>query len=396
MAIRWRMLFVLFLARTAMAFQFQSVGALSPVLRAEFDVGLADIGLLIGLYFAPGLVLALPGGALGRRYGDKPVVLLGLGLMVVGGVLMTVSPAWGAQIAGRLFAGVGGILLNVLMSKMIADWFAGKEISLAMALFLNSWPLGIALALIFLPMLALSGGLELALGVIAGVTMVGFLVMAAFYRAPAGADAPKGAPGGKLRGPVLWAVITAASIWGLYNVALSMAFSFGPELFVDRGWPVAEAGSITSIILWLLAVSSPIGGLVVEWTRRRDGVLVFGNLAFALFMLLAASSGQVLLMVILIGATSGLAVGSMMSLPATALAPDQRALGMGVFFTVFYFFSFTGPALGGWLAELTGDVGITFEFGAVSLVASTALLIVYHRLMRAHGLAVSALKSSPC
>jgi predicted MFS family arabinose efflux permease len=143
-------------------------------------------------------------------------------------------------------------------------------------------------------------------------------------------------------------------------------------------------------------VSSPIGGLVVEWTRRRDGVLVFGNLAFALFMLLAASSGQVLLMVILIGATSGLAVGSMMSLPATALAPDQRALGMGVFFTVFYFFSFTGPALGGWLAELTGDVGITFEFGAVSLVASTALLIVYHRLMRAHGLAISALKSSPC
>jgi len=396
MAIRWRMLFVLFLARTAMAFQFQSVGALSPVLRVEFDVGLADIGLLIGLYFAPGLVLALPGGALGRRYGDKPVVLLGLGLMVVGGVLMTVSPAWGAQIAGRLFAGVGGILLNVLMSKMIADWFAGKEISLAMALFLNSWPLGIALALIFLPMLALSGGLELALGVIAGVTMVGFLVMAAFYRAPAEADAPKSAPGGKLRGPVLWAVITAASIWGLYNVALSMAFSFGPELFVDRGWPVAEAGSITSIILWLLAVSSPIGGLVVEWTRRRDGVLVFGNLAFALFMLLAASSGQVLLMVILIGATSGLAVGSMMSLPATALAPDQRALGMGVFFTVFYFFAFTGPALGGWLAELTGDVGITFEFGAVSLVASTALLILYRRLMRAHGLAISALKSSPC
>lgn len=121
MAIRWRMLFVLFLARTAMAAQFQSVGALSPLLRVEFDVGLADIGLLIGLYFAPGLALALPGGALGRRYGDKPVVLLGLGLMVVGGVLMTVSPAWGAQIAGRLFAGVGGILLNVLMSKMIAD-----------------------------------------------------------------------------------------------------------------------------------------------------------------------------------------------------------------------------------------------------------------------------------
>lgn len=53
-----------------MAFQFQAVGALSPAFQEAFSVGVTDIGILIGLYFAPGLFLAAPGGAPGRRGGE--------------------------------------------------------------------------------------------------------------------------------------------------------------------------------------------------------------------------------------------------------------------------------------------------------------------------------------
>ena len=71
---RWVILAVLFIARTAMAFQFQSVGALSPLIIEGYDVSLADIGLLIGLYLAPGVVVAIPGGAIAGRFGDKRIV----------------------------------------------------------------------------------------------------------------------------------------------------------------------------------------------------------------------------------------------------------------------------------------------------------------------------------
>ena len=54
-----------------MAFQFQSVAAVAPLLSNAFGVSLADVGILIGLYFAPGVALALPGGAIGQRFGDK-------------------------------------------------------------------------------------------------------------------------------------------------------------------------------------------------------------------------------------------------------------------------------------------------------------------------------------
>jgi hypothetical protein len=53
MPTRWRILAVLFLARTTMAIQFESVAALAPVVMRDFDAGLSDMGLLIGLYLAP-------------------------------------------------------------------------------------------------------------------------------------------------------------------------------------------------------------------------------------------------------------------------------------------------------------------------------------------------------
>ena len=59
---RWNVLALLFTVRLSMAFQFQSVASMSPALMKAYGVDLSDIGLLIGLYLAPGLVFALPGG----------------------------------------------------------------------------------------------------------------------------------------------------------------------------------------------------------------------------------------------------------------------------------------------------------------------------------------------
>ena len=118
---RWFVLAVLFAARVTMAFQFQAVAALSPVYMTAFGVELSDIGFLIGLYLAPGLVFALPGGAIGRRFGDWRVIAFGMVLMLIGAGIMFAVHSWEGQIAGRLAAGTGGVLLNVLMSKVVAD-----------------------------------------------------------------------------------------------------------------------------------------------------------------------------------------------------------------------------------------------------------------------------------
>src|SRR5436190_15835909 len=96
---RWGILAVLFTVRLSMAFQFQSVAAVAPLLGTKFGVSLADIGLLIGLYFTPGVAIAFPGGAIGRKFGDKPAVAVGLALMLLGSLAMAASETWGWQIA---------------------------------------------------------------------------------------------------------------------------------------------------------------------------------------------------------------------------------------------------------------------------------------------------------
>jgi MFS family permease len=78
---------VLTLARASMGFQFQSLASVAPLLIEDLALGYAEVGFLIGLYMLPGVVLALPGGVLGQRFGDTRVVVVGLALMTAGGAL---------------------------------------------------------------------------------------------------------------------------------------------------------------------------------------------------------------------------------------------------------------------------------------------------------------------
>src|SRR5476651_2396606 len=156
------------MVRVTMPFQFQSVAAVAPLLGNEFGVGLADSGVLIGLYFAPGVALALPGGAIGQRFGDKTTALAALLPMLAGSMMMAATTSWNIQIAGRLIAGAGSVVLSVQLTKMLTDWFVGKEIATAMAILVNSWPLGIGLSLLLLPWIGMQYGVGAAqLGVAA-------------------------------------------------------------------------------------------------------------------------------------------------------------------------------------------------------------------------------------
>ena len=194
---RWLILAVLFFARTAMAFQFQAVAALSSFFIADFRLDFTQLGLLIGLYLLPGTVIAYPGGLLGRHLGDKRVALLGMVLMVAGGVL-TASPHYPTLLAGRLASGIGAVLLNVLLTKMTTDWFVGREIGTALALLVTSWPFGIGLALVVLPWLAARTSFAAALASTAAVAALVLMLIAAIYRVPPPAIAP--APSNKEAG----------------------------------------------------------------------------------------------------------------------------------------------------------------------------------------------------
>jgi MFS family permease len=384
---RWNVLILLFIVRLSMAFQFQSVASISPTLMKQYGVGLGDIGFLISLYLAPGLAFALPGGEIGRRFGDKRVVLFGLILMIAGGLAMAFAPTWGWQVAGRIVAGIGGVLLNVLMSKMVTDWFAGKEIATAMAIFVNSWPAGIALCLFVLPALAAAEGIASALLLTTAFCVLGLVLLAALYRPPTQAGSGAAAAPATPSAPASWphpaairAVIAAGCIWGLFNAAVGMVFGFGPTMLVERGWSLAAAGAATSLVLWFVSASVPLGGFLADRTGKPIAVMLIGFALFAIALLTATRTDAAIPAFVALGLAGGLSAGPIMSLPAGILIPQLRAVGMGIYFTLFYLFVVCAPIIAGILSGRAGTAAVSFDFGAFMLALCFPAYWVFNRL----------------
>jgi MFS family permease len=376
---RWGILAVLFMVRATMAVQFQSVGAVAPLLSNEAGFSIAEVGILIGLYFAPGVALALPGGAIGQWFGDKATVIGALALMLAGGVLMALAPPWPLQIAGRLTAGAGGVILSVVLAKMVTDWFTGKEIATAMAIFINSWPVGIAMSLLLMPLLGTRLGVgAVHLGVAAFIGSC-LLLLAVCYRAPANVAQAQVA-GQRLDSGVVMTLVAVGLIWGLFNVGFAMIFSFGPSMLVDRGWSIAAAGSAISIVLWISAASVPLGGLLADQFRRPQLIITAGCVAFGVLLLSLPRSGAMIATIAALGAIAGLPAGPIMSLPAKVLQPGTRAIGMGLFFTVYNVCMMLGPAAGGAIANWAGSAAAALDFGAAMILACPLLLWLGNRI----------------
>jgi MFS family permease len=371
---RWTILAVLFLARTTMAFQFQGAASLSPFLIERYGISLVEIGVLIGLYLAPGVVVALPGGAIAARFGEKRVVALSMGLMLIGAALASFGPGWGWVTTGRLVAGAGGVVLNIVMTKMLVDWFAGREVSTAMAIFINSWPVGIALGLVVLPWLGATAGLQAAQIAVLAVIAAGLILFVAAYRPPQGASA--GSPSLKVAAIPVLPLAAAGLIWAFYNAALSMVFSFAPAFLSERGADLSAAGTLTGVFMILLAVSLPLGGAVADRSGRRDLVITVSLLAFAglVPMMVSGIGGGLLPILLISGFIFGLAGGPIMTLTAPILRPEQRSLGMGVLWAIYYGVMMLAPLIAGSLAEMTGSTATALQVGAgLSLLALASL-----------------------
>jgi hypothetical protein len=260
------------------------------------------------------------------------------------------------------------VVLNVLMSKMVTDWFAGKEIATAMAIFVNSWPAGLALCLLVLPMLAGTQGTAAAILLATSFCGLGFVLLALLYKPPPqlGSAAPLMRAAWP-RPPAMRAMVFAGSIWGLFNAALGMVFGFGTILLVERGWSLAAAGSTTSLVLWIVSLSVPFGGILADKTGKHLGIMLAGFALFAAALLVATRTSAVIPAFVALGLVGGLSAGPIMSLPARVLTPPVRAVGMGIHFTLFYILVVVAPIIAGVLANRIGTAAAAFDFGAFML-----------------------------
>ena len=364
---RWLILAVLFAARAATGFQFQSVGSAANSLMRDLALDYSQIGMLLGAYLLPGVIVAFPAGLLGQRVRDKTLGLAGLALMAISGVALSYSEDFAAALVARTIGGVGATIVILVATKMVTDWFDSREIVLAMSLLQMSWPFGAMIALPIQTYVAQSLGWPavMASGAICAVAVLG-----AFVLIPQSLGQARPTPTGRSRLPVaaLMPVLVAGTIWGVMNLACVLFFSYAPLLMVAQGSSPTVAASLTSLAIWFTILAIPSGGYLVHRSRRPIAAITACGLISASALALFVAGIHPTISCLIFGVAIGPLSGAILSLPARVLDPGDRSLGFGLFYTCFYVLMAVGPPAAGRLQDAFGSP-------SAALIAAAALLV---------------------
>jgi len=382
MSNRWAALVLVFLTRSSMGFQFGAIPAAQSLIVADLGLSYAQFGLVFGLYMLPGVVFAAPGGLIGQRFGERRVVIGGLTLMAVGSVMTALAGGFATATAGRIVSGIGAVLMNILLARLVSDWFVGKELGTAMAVMLTSWPVGLGLATSTLGALAARWGWRWMIIATALAAVLGLLLMLAFREAPRSAGTSGNATRAALTRRDLALSLSGGFAWGCFNASLVAIIAFGPGLLLARGATLGAAGSVVSLAIWLTILSIPLGGLLGDRLGRPNLMIVAGSLVAALVTLLIPVITSAVLAFCLVGFAIGPPPGPLMALLPRALPPERLTAGLGVFYTVFYvMMALTQPAAG-LVRDLVGDPAAPIVFAATVMAATVVGLAIFRSIER--------------
>lgn len=382
MPMRWVMLLLLFLVRLSMGYQFQSVASLSSTLVEEFGFSYAEIGTLIGFFLLPGIVVSIPSGLMTRAVTDKNLLMLGAGAMVAGGIVMGMAANPSSLYWGRLLTGIGGSIFNVILTKMVSEWFFEKEIVTALGIMLTAWPIGIVLGLHTLAPIGELYGWNWAMYATAGLALFGLLLTLWFYReapAPAARDTAPPRFGLPMRQFIHMSAVAIA--WTMLNAALIVAVSFGPGALVESGYDGASARTAASLFMWVMLFSLPLGGRAVEMLGYITPTIVVCYLITAGAMLAIAQGLAPEFSYILAGLCFGLPAGAVMALTAEAVSSGNRGPGLGIFYTWYFVGMTVAPALAGWSRDISGTAAAPI-FLAAGMMVMVILFVGLLRLLQ--------------
>lgn len=378
MSERWRALCLILVARVAYGVQLQAVPSTASTLGRELSLSFADIGLLIGLFMLPGIVIAVPAGLFGQRFGDRRVALIGLVLMMLGATTGALANGFIMLATAQVIAGIGALLMGVLTTKMTADWFAGRDLPLGLAVMLNGFPIGMALGQALFPALAEAASWRAAF--IAGAigAALGFLTLALPYRRHANDRAARGAdaPSTRLSRGELMAMIVAGMIWAAYNGCYMILAGFTPVYLASIGLTPNTAGLFASATTMASVAGVMAGGLFTRRLTQPDRLIAATAILWAV-LLVAAPFTNPAIMLVLAGFVGGIPAGLISAMPGQVLRPQTRGPGLGVFFTWLYIGFAAMPALGGWMADLLHRPEAPLYTGATLLIAALPLLVVF-------------------
>jgi predicted MFS family arabinose efflux permease len=361
---RWLILLSSVFSFFAIGATFFVVPPLIPELVARFGLSHFKVGLLMGAISVPAVFLAIAIGLAVDRWQPRRVGVVSLGLMFVGAVCFATAPTFGLLFAGRLLFGVGGLVVNLLLARLLTEAFSGRELALAMGVFVGTYPASMITVFSLHPVLIENIGWRnelLLLAALVGLAIPLFLVAVG---RPEPSDLP--VERGRVSFKVSPSLAALALTWMLFFAVHSSVLTFAPE-WAGGG---AAALLIVTIVMWVAMIGSPLAGTLIDRTSSPTrwvavGLTIQGaTLAGAASGLLSPTPAM-----LGIGLATALVPTAIYALPGLLVQPDRVGFAFG-FITMFSNLgTIAGPAAVGALIDRAVPWSLVW-----GLLAGTALL----------------------
>lgn len=324
------------------------------------------IGLTIGVYGLAQAILQIPFGMLSDKYGRRPVMLMGLALLLLGSLIAAQATSIYGLICGRILQGSGAIGSVVIAT--LADHTREQVRGSAMAILGVSIGLAFVLAMVLGPWINQFLGLQGVFG-FTGLLAVGGIILLLF-------SIPK---------TVAWQPLPdMASSWQSLNTLSSntklMSLNFGifvlhaslAALFLVLPLLLQESGFLVTK-LWQLYLAALILALLVSVKLLNKGEkgqsIAIAGLLVAECLLLVVTSKFALFVSLCVFFTAFCILEASLPTLVSKYAPTRnRGAALGVYSCLQFLGIFFGGIMGGWLH---GRFGLAAVLGLCMLLAAT-------------------------
>jgi MFS family permease len=254
---------------------------------------------------------------------------------------------------------------------------------LAISISVAAYSIGVGLAQLILPALAFAYGWQAAFLSNAAPMVAALAMFLASYR-PAPHAAPMPARFSLPSGRECLLLAIAGLIWTAYTAGYSGYTGYVPSLMAERGESLVLTGVVLTIASWGNVPATLLGaGLAARFGAFR--VFLLGTTAQVTGMVGAALLDWPVSFAVVIGIVGSFHPGVIMAVGTLSARPENRAVGMGLFYSMYYAGNAVIPTLCGLAADISGGAeGALLAAAAVSTLA--APLYVLHRRLAAHKL----------
>lgn len=374
---RWLVLASAVVSFFAVGVTFFAVPPLIPELVERFRLSHLAIGVLMGAIAVPAIFLSIPFGAAVDRWPPRSAGLAALGLMALGAGVFAVAPGYGALLAGRLLFGVGGLVMNLLLARLLAAAFSGRELALAMGVFMAVYPASMIATYSGHEGLEALLGWRLELGVLALLAVLAMpLHLLAVPRAAAGGGGPGAAPAAAppaISPPLL----ALAAAWMLFFAAFASVATFAPE------WAGGGArGLLTvTVVMWVSLVGSPAAGWLLDRMGGAAWWVVVGMAALGGVLAAMSSSGlPPLVAMFLVGCVAAMVTTATYALPPQLVPPERVGFAFGFITAFSNLGTVLGPAAVGAVRDATGGWASPWAvLAAVAVLGAACAAVVARR-----------------